>query len=228
MKKIATLALFFSLLFLSACSLNKNAPHETEAPSNADLSNNVSNNVPAPSIEKATTSQAASLAASTSTPSARGENYATYISYKLGLKFTYAKIDPLYKGLKCSIVETGNKIEDTCGHSVTVFPKDPTKDFSEIVYSLVDEKQPCNIKLLPPLNNFNVGYDITLQALSQGSPSDCGEYASGMGALNLIYFSSLHPDRYIIIEAGGHDPQGVLEVGADGSVTSWTKTIESI
>jgi hypothetical protein len=221
MKIFFTLALVITPLLLSGCSFKGNniSPNITDS--------NVSVN---PVISPNTTTTVATgegVKISTITPSSLGDNFSVYTSDNLGIKFIFAKIDPLYKQ-NCSIVETENKVTNTCGLSIQIFSNNSKENIKDIVLSFVPDKNSCVIKSLKPLNNFSVGYSIETKPNFQKELSVCGKYLSAMGSRYGIYSSPAFPDRYIIVDDGGQDPSGVLKVNSDKSIILWTSTVEAI
>jgi hypothetical protein len=149
---------------------------------------------------------------------------AYYVSEKLGIKFIYATIDPLYGVQKCLISEIGNKITNSCGYSLLVLNKNSNVSPATVIDSLIQDKQgDCGIALLDGFNNFDIGFRIKAPA---DNPDACGRYSSHyMGEQHNIYFSFNNRDRYLIINYGGHEPKGGLEAYPNG-FKFWYETVE--
>ncbi|HOZ53593.1 MAG TPA: hypothetical protein PK142_02860 [bacterium] len=206
-----TFLLFFLLFFLSGCSNQNSFPRNSK-----------------PNLEKDDDFQLIEERVKLK------EYQEIYTSKNLGIRFVYAKKDPLYNQ-NCEISEKNNTIYNSCGYSVEIVKKDPNLSNLEVVnniietenqnYCKISEKYDDNLKdtyqILPNYDkipsNLNNIFDI------------CGKYTSHYLSNQYKFcFDSGHLDHFMVIEYGGHEPQGVLDILDNGSLKYWFETIEFI
>jgi len=168
---------------------------------------------------------------STNVVDSKDKNVSIYTSYKLGVKFKYALIDPMSNNSTSKVTESGNKISAK-GGSLTVFDKNPNEDINSAVRRIIlngrNDFKNCSIK---SMKAWNKNLDNTVRlAYGDGSlpgdenSSDCPGY---FGDGRIFATSSQYPDRLVYIEYSTQSPDDILYNTKD-ILTRWESTIELI
>lgn len=167
--------------------------------------------------------------------------FATYVSPRLGITFTYAKIDPLPDvTTKTVIIENEDTISTSAGGSITVFSKDPTLSLVQAIQQRVPN---CKVISTSVSNEpLDEHVSIYLPDLSEGntlvSPRDVigdpilspkDEQCIKEAVYNPLYFAgtSKFPDRYIGVLASTQAVEAVLSIQGD-HVTWWMSTVDFV
>ncbi|MGI6347836.1 MAG: hypothetical protein ACOXZ1_01425 [Patescibacteria group bacterium] len=162
-----------------------------------------------------------------------GVNRGRYSDYEFGIRFEYAKVDPIYTTNQCEIKKEGNVISNSCGYEIILLNKSPKLNEIEVINYLIPDKNKsyCKIRLA---NNEYLGKTYHIDPVydeisnsEENLDTFCGQYTTHyMGHRYKFYFNSDYPDRFVVIKYGGHEPSGVLEKKDNGYYKFWYETIE--
>jgi hypothetical protein len=185
--------------------------------------NNVVNNSVPPTLE----TKESTIIADSNDP-----NIKIYTSFKLGVKFKYASIDPMFNSAVPMVTELNNKINGSGGYLI-IFDKNSNESLEDAVRRIIfkgrTDFKNCSIKVG---KSWNTNLDSTVRlAYADGSfpgdedESDCPQNYFGSG--RTFAASSKYSDRFVFIQISTQSPDDIIYKTGD-KLTNWESTIELI